>query len=90
MLKKEKVQKYVKELQAELVRRWGDVASILVEELVTDVVTKDEQGKHTSSWQKSVELLQKQLGLQNQNIKVDETKTFVINVVDVEDEESEG
>lgn len=50
LLKKPTVQAYIKQLQEELVSRWGDVASILVQELVTDVITKDAQGKHTSSW----------------------------------------
>lgn len=67
-LKKEAVKAYISELQKEMRERWGDIASVLVHELMSDVVERDDEGNHSGSWQKSVDLLQKQLGLQNQKI----------------------
>lgn len=70
---------YIKKLQQALVDRYADAASIILEELMSDIVYRDENGCHSPSWQKSVDLAQKQLGLQK--LKADiQAENTVINV----------
>lgn len=86
-LKKPAIKAYIEELQKAMRDRWGDIASVLIEELMSDVVQKDEKGIHNASWQKSVDLLQKQLGLQNQKIDATvNTPSIKIVIGDEEDE----
>jgi hypothetical protein len=40
-----------------------DAASIILNELMEDVLYRDENGCHSPTWLKSVDLAQKQLGL---------------------------
>ena len=70
---------YIKELQQALVERYADASAIILEELMNDIVYKDENGNHSSTWLKSVDLAQKQLGLQK--LKADiQAENTVINV----------
>lgn len=85
-LKKQAVKEYIGELQNEMRERWGDIASVLVHELMSDVVARDEDGKHSGSWQKSVDLLQKQLGLQNQKLDATVTTPNIKIVIGDEDD----
>jgi len=48
--------------------------------LLEDINYTDEDGKHSATWTKSVDLLQKQLGLQNQKIDVSAEKGITINI----------
>lgn len=82
LLKKDDVMEYIKTLQREAVRRYGDIAELLTNELLKDIYQLDENGKHNPGWQKSVDLLSKNLGLQKQDISV---KTTTISV-GIEDE----
>lgn len=77
LLKKDDVMEYVKELQREAVRRYGDIAEFLANELLKDIYELDEDGKHNPGWQKSVDLLSKNLGLQKQDITVKQTTITV-------------
>lgn len=70
LLKKPEVLEYIKLLQAEHVKRFGDLSQLIINELVEDIYSRDDDGKHNSGWQKSVDLLQKQLGLQNQKVDI--------------------
>ena len=55
---------YIKELQKELVERYADASAIILEQLMEDIIYRDENGNHSSTWLKSADLAQKQLGLQ--------------------------
>ena len=82
LLKKPEVIEYIKELQAERVRRWGDCASVLVQELMDDIVFRDEKGHRSPTWQKSVDLLQKQLGLQSSKVDLKNNMTIKVGLDD--------
>lgn len=82
LLKKPEVIEYIKVLQAERVRRWGDCASIIVQELMDDIVFRDDKGKRSSTWQKSVDLLQKQLGLQSTKLDVKSNMQIKVDLDD--------
>lgn len=82
LLKKPEVIEYIKELQAERVRRWGDCASVLVQELMDDIVFRDEKGHRSPTWQKSVDLLQKQLGLQSSKVDLKNNMTIKVDLDD--------
>lgn len=70
---------YIKELQQALVERYADAASIILNELMEDIVYRDADNNHSPTWQKSVDLVQKQLGLQK--LKADiQAENTVINV----------
>ena len=70
---------YIKELQQSLVERYADASAIILEELMQDIIYRDEDGKHSPTWLKSVDLAQKQLGLQK--LKADiQAENTVINV----------
>ena len=70
---------YIKELQKALVERYADAASIILNELMEDIVYRDADGNHSPTWLKSADLVQKQLGLQK--LKADiQAENTVINV----------
>lgn len=70
---------YIKELQQALVERYADASAIILEQLMEDIIYRDESGNHSPTWQKSVDLAQKQLGLQK--LKADiQAENTVINV----------
>ena len=70
---------YIKELQQSLVERYADASAIILEQLMQDIIYRDEDGKHSPTWLKSVDLAQKQLGLQK--LKADiQAENTVINV----------
>lgn len=87
LLKDDKILNYVKKLQDEKIKRYGDVAQLVLDNLIEDIVERDDELKHNASWQKSVDLLQKQLGLQNQKIDANvNTPNIKIIIGDDEDE----
>ena len=83
MLKRPAIINYIKELQQALVERYADASAIILEELMQDIVYKDENGCHSSTWLKSVDLAQKQLGLQK--LKADIQQEHVIINVNVDE-----
>ena len=70
---------YIKELQKALVERYADASAIILEELMQDIIYRDENGNHSSTWLRSVDLAQKQLGLQKLKADIQAEQT-VINV----------
>ena len=70
---------YIKELQQALVERYADASAIILEQLMNDIVYRDENGCHSPTWLKSVDLAQKQLGLQKLKADISAENT-VINV----------
>ena len=70
---------YIKELQQELTNRYVDAAAIILDELMKDIIYRDADGNHSSTWLKSVDLAQKQLGLQKLKADVQSENT-IINV----------
>lgn len=88
--KMEKIQNYIKTLQAENVRRFGDLAEAIINELSNDAFGLDEDGKKSPTWQKSIDLLQKQLGLQSikTTLKVDDV--ININILGEDDGNSQS
>ena len=70
---------YIKELQKALTERYVDASAIILEQLMQDIIYRDENGEHSPTWLKSVDLAQKQLGLQK--LKADiQAENTVINV----------
>ena len=70
---------YIKELQQALTERYVDASAIILEQLMQDIIYRDENGEHSSTWLRSVDLAQKQLGLQK--LKADiQAENTVINV----------
>lgn len=79
LLKRPAVVEYIKELQKALVERYADAASIILNELMNDITFRDADNNHSPTWLKSVDLAQKQLGLQK--LKADiQAENTVINV----------
>lgn len=79
MLKRPAIIEYIKELQKALVERYADASAIILEQLMDDIIYRDENGNHSSTWLKSADLAQKQLGLQK--LKADiQAENTVINV----------
>ena len=79
MLKRPAIINYIKELQQALTERYVDAASIILNELMEDIVYRDEAGNHSQTWLKSADLAQKQLGLQKLKADIQAEQT-VINV----------
>lgn len=80
VLKNPAVKQYIAILQKEAVERYGDLAEVIAKELAENIVSRDLDGKHLPDWQKSVDLLQKQLSLQNQKISADINNDVQIEV----------
>ena len=70
---------YIKELQQALTERYVDASAIILEQLMQDIIYRDENGEHSPTWLKSVDLAQKQLGLQKLKADIQADNT-VINV----------
>lgn len=79
ILKRPAIIEYIKELQQALVERFADASAIILEELMQDIIFRDESGNHSQTWLKSVDLAQKQLGLQKLKADVQSENT-IINV----------
>ena len=72
---------YIKKLQQALVERYADAASIILNELMEDIVYRDEDGNHSPTWLKSADLVQKQLGLQKLKADIQQEHTIInINI----------
>ena len=70
---------YIKELQKALTERYVDASAIILEQLMQDIIYRDENGCHSPTWLKSADLAQKQLGLQK--LKADiQAENTIINV----------
>ena len=79
MLKRPAIIEYIKELQQALTERYVDAAAIILNELMQDIIYRDEDGNHSQTWLKSADLAQKQLGLQK--LKADiQSENTIINV----------
>ena len=70
---------YIKKLQQALVERYADASAIILEQLMEDIIYRDENGNHSPTWLKSADLAQKQLGLQKLKADIQAEQT-VINV----------
>ena len=74
---------YIKKLQQALVERYADASAIILEQLMQDIIYRDENGEHSPTWLKRVDLAQKQLGLQK--LKADIQQEHVIINVNVDE-----
>ena len=83
ILKRPAIINYIKELQQALVDRYADAASIILNELMEDITYRDADNNHSPTWLKSVDLVQKQLGLQK--LKADIQQEHVIINVNVDE-----
>ena len=79
ILKRPAIIEYIKELQKALVERYADASAIILEQLMDDIVYRDENGCHSQTWLKSADLAQKQLGLQKLKADIQAEHT-IINV----------
>ena len=79
MLKRPAIINYIKELQQALTERYVDAAAIILNELMEDIVYRDADNNHSPTWLKSVDLVQKQLGLQKLKADIQQEHT-IINV----------
>lgn len=79
LLKRPAVINYIKELQQELTERYVDAAAIILNELMEDITFRDADNNHSPTWLKSVDLVQKQLGLQKLKADIQAEHT-IINV----------
>ena len=81
MLKRPAIINYIKELQQALTERYVDAASIILNELMEDIVYRDADNNHSPTWLKSVDLVQKQLGLQKLKADIQQEHTIInINI----------
>lgn len=83
MLKRPAIINYIKELQQALVERYADAASIILNQLMEDITFRDADNNHSPTWLKSVDLVQKQLGLQK--LKADIQQEHVIINVNIDE-----
>lgn len=89
ILKNEEALAYLKKIQEDAVKSYGDIAQLLIQTLAENATTYEEDGKHHEGWQKSVELIQKQLGLNQTNINADvkEAVQFIDDIKDGTDQD---
>ena len=83
LLSRPAIVEYIKKLQQALVDRYADAASIILNELMEDITFRDADNNHSPTWLKSVDLVQKQLGLQK--LKADIQQEHVIINVNVDE-----
>lgn len=79
LLSRPAIVEYIKELQQALTERYVDAAAIILNELMNDIIYRDADNNHSPTWLKSVDLAQKQLGLQKLKADIQAEQT-VINV----------
>lgn len=83
LLSRPAIVEYIKKLQQALVERYADASAIILEQLMDDIIYRDENGCHSPTWLKSADLAQKQLGLQK--LKADIQQEHVIINVNVDE-----
>lgn len=86
VLHKPEAQEYLKQLQQEEISKWGEKADVILAALLDDALIIDEEGKHSPTWLKSIELAQKQLGLQNQKVDLNSKQEVIINILGEDNE----
>lgn len=79
-LHKPEVQEALRKHQQEMREAWGDTLAAIEEELRKDILTLDANGQHSPTWQKSVELLNKQLGTYTNKVDINSTSGIEINI----------
>lgn len=80
ILAKPKAIEYLDAVRAEYIRKFGDKFALLIKELAEDVAYRDEKGNHSPTWQKSADLLQKQLGYQTAKFDIDQKTVVEVNI----------
>ena len=71
---------YLELIRQQSIERLGDLAEYLARTLLDDIEWRGENGERSKTWQKSVDLLQKQQGLQTAKLNVDQKTEVVINI----------
>lgn len=82
ILAKPKAVEYLDAVRADYIKRFGDKFAFLLKELVDDIEYRDDDGKRSPTWQRSVELLQKQLGFQSQKIDANVSAPSIKIIID--------
>jgi len=87
ILKRAGATEYLNEVRAQYLAHIGDKAQLIMKELVDDIQYRDEKGKKSPTWAKSIDLLQKQLGLQSQKVDANiSTPSIKINIGEENDD----
>ncbi len=90
ILKREGATEYLNEVRAQYLARIGDKAEMIMKELVDDITYRDEKGRHSPTWQKSADLLQKQLGLQSQKIDANVSAPSIKIIIDGDEDDGKN
>lgn len=85
ILKRAGATEYLNEVRAQYLAHIGDKAEMIMKELVDDIQYRDDKGKRSPTWQKSVDLLQKQLGLQSQRLDANVSAPSIKIIIDGEE-----
>lgn len=70
IIKSPEGQEYMQQVQHDNLERFGNLPEMIIKELTDDLTYRDEKGNRSKTWQKSADLLQKQLGLQSTKVDV--------------------
>ena len=80
--RKPEVLEYIKEIQQKNLERYGNLPEMIIKELTDDLTYRDEKGNRSKTWQKSADLLQKQLGLQSSKIDLKNNMSIKVDLDD--------
>ena len=87
ILAKPKAIEYLDQVRADYIKRFGDKFALLLKEFIDDIEYRDEEGRHSPTWQRSAELLQKQLGYQTTKVDANiSTPSIKINIGEENDD----
>ena len=87
ILDKPEGQEYLALVRKQYIDRIGNRAEFIMKQLVEDIEWRGEKGGKSATWAKSIDLLQKQLGLQSQKVDLAAQNEININIVKESDYE---
>lgn len=80
LLRKPEVAEYIQEIRKQNLERIGDKFAYIAQQLVEDIEYRDEKGKKSPTWAKSMQMLQNMYGFQQMKLDVEQKTEVVINV----------
>ena len=80
LLRKPEVAEYIQEIRKQNLERIGDKFNYIAQQLIEDIEYRDEKGRKSATWAKSMQMLQNMYGFQQMKVSVDQKTEVVVNV----------
>ncbi len=80
LLKKPELVEYIQAVRKQNLERIGDKFEYIAQQLIDDIEFRDDKGKKSSTWAKSMQMLQNMYGFQSMKVDLAARDEIVINI----------